>query len=164
MQQRIVDIERSISRTTRVANFPNALAGQVHFMAVMVNCLYKRPCFPSALLIYQHAPFFRLYWCSLIPYETDWLLLRSYESQNPAPITMQNIGKKSAFPDCYSKQLCLSCYVGTYEKCSQMLLTSTRVRKASSVYMIMRVIIFVKNWSVSVCFHLNITQWYSLKR
>ena len=85
-------------------------------IGVMVNCFYKRPCFPSAHLIYQHAPFFRLYRCSLIPYETDCLLLRSYErwepcnatkvsSQNPAPITMQNICKKFAFPDCYGKQL-----------------------------------------------------------
>ena len=67
---------------TEFSNFekPKTQSKCLPVIGVMVNCLYKRPCFPSAHLIYQHAPFFRLYRCSLIPYETDCLLLRSYES------------------------------------------------------------------------------------
>ena len=60
-------------------------------IGVMVNCFCKRPCFPSAHLIYQHAPFFRLYRCSLIPYETDCLLLRSYES----PVMLQTVSSQN---------------------------------------------------------------------
>ena len=72
---------------------------------VMVNCFYKTPCFPSAHLIYQHAPFFRLYRCSLIPYETDCLLLRSYES----PVMLQRYQAKTC-PNYHAKHLQKICF------------------------------------------------------
>ena len=78
---------------TEFSNFekPKTQSKCLAVIWVMVNCLYKRPCFPSALLIYQHVPFFRLYRCSLIQYETDCLLLRSYES----PVMLQRYPAKT---------------------------------------------------------------------
>ena len=88
---------------TEFCNFkkPKTQSKCLALIGVMVNCLYKRLCFPSALLIYQHAPFFRLYRCSLIPYETDCLLLRSYES----PVMLQRYQAKTPCPNYHAKHL-----------------------------------------------------------